>query len=176
MVVHAKDASGDRNFEAHPLTRYYHEIVQASTGSHWVLCMTLASMIEGVTKMLVPPEERKSDFDPSAIQDLKRHTKQWKGDKDLRSRILGSVANADEKGIVQSLNALRQSGTLELEPDHIRTWCLVRNQVMHGNLVSPWMDEEMEQQLQQLTELAHSVSAAYIRKCVSFIASGDRIQ
>src|SRR5690606_22044766 len=45
VVATAQDSKGHRNFEAHPLTRYYWEIVQARRGSNWVLCMTLASTV-----------------------------------------------------------------------------------------------------------------------------------
>jgi hypothetical protein len=50
MIVRAQDGDGERNFEAHPLVQYYHEVIQATRGSDWVWCMTLASAIEGLTK------------------------------------------------------------------------------------------------------------------------------
>lgn len=165
MVVHARNESGHPNFEAHPLTRYYHEIAQASTGSHWVLCLTLASMVEGVAKMLFPDGDRQSDYEPNDIQDLERHIKTWKGDSDLRGRILGSLALTKTKGIVQLLKALMDSGVIESE--HITTWQSVRNQVMHGNLVSPWIGQELDQHLRLLIEVTHRLSRAYIQKCIS---------
>lgn len=167
MVVHARDESGNLNFEAHPLTRYYHEIAQASTGSHWVLCMTLASVAEGVAKLLFPEAERKSDYKLADLQDLKRYINAWKGDVNLRGRIIGSLKQAESKGIVQSLNVLRKEGTIDSV--HVETWRSVRNQVMHGHLVSPWIDQELEQRLRRLIELVHRLSAAYVCKCVSLV-------
>lgn len=167
MVVHARNESGHPNFEAHPLTRYYHEIAQASTGSHWALCLTLASMVEGVAKMLFPDGDRQSDYEPNDIQDLERHIKTWKGDADLRGRILGSLALTKTKGIVQSLKALIGNGAIKAA--HIDTWQSVRNQVMHGHLVSPWIDQELDQRLSLLIELAHRLSRAYVHKCISLI-------
>lgn len=165
MVIHARDQSGMPNFEAHPLTRYYHEIAQASGGSHWVLCMTLASVVEGVAKLLFPESERKSDYSRADIEGLERHIKAWKGDSNLRSRILGSLALTKSKGIVQSLNNLLKEGIIDTI--HVETWQSVRNQVMHGELVSPWLDEELEQRLHRLIELTHRLSTRYVRTCVS---------
>ncbi len=167
MVVHAKDKAGHSNFEAHPLTRYYHEIIQAITGSHWVLCMTLASMVEGVVKMLFLEEDCKSDFSSADIESLKQHIRAWGGNGCLRGRILDSVAYAESKGIRQLLNALSKQGLINKK--HIKTWTSVRNQVMHGNLVSPWLDQELAQRLQQLIELARNLSTAYIRKSISLV-------
>ena len=53
MIVRAQDGDGERNFEAHPLVQYYHEVIQATRGSDWVWCMTLASAIEGLTKVSI---------------------------------------------------------------------------------------------------------------------------
>ena len=40
LIAEAKDENGNPNFEAHPLTRFFEEIIQATNGSKWVLCMT----------------------------------------------------------------------------------------------------------------------------------------
>lgn len=165
MVVHASDKSGAKNFESHPLTHYYEEIAEASTGSRWILCMTLTSVAEGVAKLLFPPAEQKSDFNPTDIENLRQHIKQWKGDSNLRSRILNSLAYAETKGIVQSMNTLCLSGALDSK--EVDAWKTVRNHVMHGNLVPRWMDEELEQQLERLIKLTHGLSEAYVRKCIS---------
>ncbi len=165
MVANARDGVGSPNFEAHPMTQFYHEISQATSGSHWVLCMTLSSIVEGIVKMLADPDQLKSDYDPGAIDNLKSHIKQWKGDNNLQSRTIGFLEFAKEKGIKSFLKSLCKSGVLDAE--HERAWSSVRNQVMHGNLVSPWLDEETEKRLKNITELVHRLSLAYVKKCVS---------
>lgn len=161
MIVTAKDDSGHRNFEAHPLTQYYHEIVQATTGSHWVLCMTLASVTEGIAKLLMSPEQRKSNVDPTAIQNLTDHIAAWTGDRILRDRAISAVTRAGERGIAQFMRTLCRQG--KLEEDAVKTWLAVRNQVMHGNLVSPWLDQELKAQLERLTNLTHSLALLYVQ-------------
>lgn len=162
MIAQARDEDGGRNFEAHPLTLYYHEVIQATRGSNWAWCLTLASAVEGVAKLLTPEAERKSDYAPEDIEGLKQHIKAWKGDKDLRGRILSSVALAETKGIVQALKKLKDEGAID--GDHINAWQIVRNQVMHGELVSPWSEQELEERMRLLTELMHRLSMKYIEK------------
>ena len=62
MVAEAKDLTGRPSFEAHRVTRFYEEVIQATQGSRWVLSMTLASTAEGLAKMVMSPEEKRSDF------------------------------------------------------------------------------------------------------------------
>lgn len=162
MISRARDEDGGRNFEAHPLTLYYHEVIQATRGSNWVWCLTLASAVEGVAKLIAPEAERKSDYAPEDIEGLKQHVKAWKGDKDLRGRILNSVALAETKGIVQILRRLKNEGAIS--DSHINAWQTVRNQVMHGELVAPWAEQELEERMRFLAELMHRLSMRYIAK------------
>lgn len=162
MIAQARDEDGRRNFEAHPLTLYYHEVIQATRGSNWAWCLTLASAVEGVAKLLTPEAERKSDYAPEDIEELKRHIKAWKGDKDLRGRILNSVVLAETKGIVQVLKKLKNEGAID--DGHINAWQTVRNQVMHGELVSPWSEQDLEERMRLLTELMHRLSMKYIEQ------------
>ena len=162
MISRARDEDGRRNFEAHPLTLYYHEVIQATRGSNWAWCLTLASAVEGVAKLLTPEAERRSDYVPEDIEGLKQHIKAWKGDKDLRGRILNSVALAETKGIVQILKKLKNEGAID--DGHINAWQTVRNQVMHGELVSPWSEQELEERMRLLAELMHRLSMKYIEQ------------
>lgn len=162
MITRATDKTGRPNFEAHPLTRYYHEIIQATHGSNWMWCMTLASAVEGVTKLLTPQSELKSDYAPADIEGLKQHIKAWKGDKHLRGRILSSVAYAETKGIVQILKKFKNGSAID--ESHIDAWQTVRNQVMHGELISPWSGQELEDRMRLLTELVHHLSMKYIEQ------------
>jgi hypothetical protein len=160
MVVRARDASGERNFEPHPLTRYYHEIIQATSGSAWIWCLTLASAIEGITGLLAPETERESSYAPHVIESLKEHIKAWLGDPGLRDRIVSSVDNAKSKGTIQVMKGLGVDSVIRR--DHAQAWQAVRNYVAHGNLVSPWPDQELEQRMRLLAEMMHLLSMKYV--------------
>jgi hypothetical protein len=160
-IVRARGKDGSRNFEGHPLSHYYREVIQATRGSNWVWCMTLASAIEGVTKLLTMGEERKSEFEPQAIKDMKKHIEAWPGDAGLRQRILGFVGKL-EKGEGQILRELRDQGVIA--DDHVKAWRDVRNRVMHGELVSPWSDEELERRMHLLAELMHRLGMKYVEQ------------
>lgn len=161
VVIHSQDGSGHPNFELNPLTHYYQELAQATTGSNWVLCMTLASIIEGVANLMYPVKDRVSDIDVGKVESLKSHIEEWKEDTHLRQRMLDSLARTKTNGVIQSLRGLCKSGVLDNA--HLKTWQTVRNQVMHGKLVSPWSTQELELQLKNLVHLVHGLSEAYIR-------------
>ncbi len=170
MVVYARNEAGEPNFQVNTLTHYYQELAQATSGSNWVLCMTLASIIEGVADLMFPACERVSDIDPVMIESLKAHIKEWRGDKHLRGRILGSLARTKTQGVIQSLRSLCEDGALE--QSQLETWITVRNQVMHGRLVSPWSTEELELQLKNLIQLVHRLSENYIRETAAAPSDG----
>lgn len=54
LILIAESRGLDRmpNFESHPITRFYEEIILAEQGSRWVICLTLASAAEGLVKIL----------------------------------------------------------------------------------------------------------------------------
>lgn len=167
MIIRAGKEKAEPDLALHQLTHYYQEIAQATTGSHWVLCMTLASVIEGVTKLMFPAVESvpavNNDWEAS-IRSLEAHVRDWKGESKLRQRLMDSLRGAREKGVVQKLKHLVNDKVVDKQ--HLDVWLSVRNNVMHGNLVSPWLTAELEKKLKLLVELAHRLSEAYIGKCV----------
>jgi len=156
LVAEARDPQGQRNFEVHKITRFYEEMIQATQGSRWVLCMTLASTAEAIARMLMRPDERKSDFDETEIESLKELLRTWKGDEHLKTRVLGDVARAGMRTIGRYLKDL--VGQNILVPQNERSWSAVRNAVMHGNLVSPWATEEEDARLLSLSDLVHRLT------------------
>lgn len=160
MLTRARDSEGRRHFESHPLTHYYHEIIQASRGSNWVWCLTFASAIEGIAKLLTPEQELKSDYSSSEMDKLRAHIGAWSGHEGLRGRILGLLKLVESKGIIQLLNGLAAQGVGTRE--QVGAWINVRNQVMHGHLVAPWSDEKLEEQMRMLAELMHQLSLHYV--------------
>lgn len=162
VVAKATDAKGEPNFEAHPLTRYYWEIVQASKGSNWVLCMTLASTVEGIVKMMFSEGERKAEWPESDLDGMKALVAGWKGDSNLRSAVTNFLNGFKTKGIRKTLKPLVEQGVITA--DQVDAWSRIRNAAMHGEMVLPWSDEEQEGRIRSLSELTHSVSRAYIKR------------
>ena len=162
VVAMAKDSGGHSNFEAHPLTRYYWEIIQAAKGTNWVLCMTLASVVEGIAKMMFSEAERKSDWPEADIDSLKQAVTNWKGNDDLRSVVINYVGGFKMKGVAKTLKSLVNEGIITAE--QISAWEKIRNTAMHGGMVVPWLDEDQDGRILSLIELTHRLSEAYIKR------------
>lgn len=162
VVARAKDSGGHRNFEAHPLTQYYWEIIQATNSTNWVLCMTLASVVEGVAKMMFSEAERKSDWPEADIDGLKEAVTNWKGNDDLRSVVINYVGGFKMKGVAKTLKSLVKDGVITAE--QISAWEKIRHTAMHGGMVVPWSDAEQDGRILNLIELTHRLSEAYIKR------------
>lgn len=162
VVAMAKDARGHSNFEAHPLTQYYWEIIQATKGTNWVLCMTLASVVEGTVKMMFSEAERKSDWPEADIDSLKQAVTNWKGNDDLRSVVINYVGGFKMKGVARTLKSLMTDRVINAE--QIAAWEKIRNTAMHGGMVVPWSDEEQDGRILGLIELTHRLCEAYIKR------------
>lgn len=162
IVATARDANGHRRFEAHPLTHYYWEIIQATQGSNWVLCMTLASTVEGIVKMMFSEPERKTDYEDEVVDSLKSAVENWRGDNNLRSRVLDYIGGFKTKGINKMLKSL--VGTNGITSEQTNAWIKLRNSSMHGDMVMPWSDEEQNARINNLIELTHRLSEAYIKR------------
>lgn len=172
VVAMAKDASGNRNFEAHPLTKFYWEIIQATNGTNWVLCMTLASVVEGIAKMMFSEAERKSDWPEADIASLKQAVTDWKGNDNLRSVVINYVGGFKTKGVAKTLTPLVDDGTITSE--QIFAWTKIRNNAMHGVMVLPWSDEEQDRRIFSLIELTHRLCEAYVKRKLTNEQSAER--
>jgi len=162
LVSEDRDKKGQPNFQSHRITRFYEEIIQATRGSRWVLCLTLASVGEGLAKMLMRPAERKSDFEEKNIESLKTIVAGWEGDERLRGRILADIARAAERSVGRYLRDLVQRGVLKESSE--RAWSSIRHAVMHGNLVTPWATEEDDKRLLDLADLVHGLTRELMRQ------------
>jgi len=162
LIAEARDGEGHPNFQAHPITRFYEEVIQATQGSRWVLCMTLASVGEGIAKMLMRPSEQRSDFAEKDIESLKATVEGWEGDKRLRDRILAEIGRASERSVGRFLWDLVRRGVLT--KNNGNAWSSVRHAVMHGNLVSPWSTEQEDKRLLDLADLVHRLTRELINQ------------
>lgn len=165
VVAMAKDVNGHSNFEAHPLTQYYWEIIQATKGTNWVLCMTLASVVEGIVKMMFSEAERKSDWPETDIDSLKQTVTNWKGNNDLRSVVINYVSGFKKKGVAKTLKSMVKDKVINAE--QIAAWEKIRNSAMHGGMVVPWSDEEQDERILDLIELTHRLCEAYVKRVIA---------
>lgn len=156
LVAGWRDDDGHQLFDANPVTRYYEEIIQATQGSRWVLCFTLASTAEGLARMLMAPGEERSDFPQGDLDGLLSHVSAWDGNKDLRDRVIAEVRRAGQRTIGRFLRDLVRAGIVEREGE--RAWAGIRHSVAHGNLVVPWATHESDQKLEALAGLVHSLT------------------
>lgn len=165
LIGESKGQDGMPNFEAHPITRFYEEIFQATRGSRWVLCMTLASAAEGLAKMSMKPEDHRSSFALKDIESLKTVVKAWVGDEALKDRTLNDIARSASVTVSRYLRQLVRSKALE--ESHAVAWMKVRNAVMHGNLISPWPTAEEDANIKSLADLVRRLTRILIDRHTS---------
>lgn len=161
LIAQARDKNNHPNFEAHPVTRFYDEITQATQGSQWVLCMTLASSAEGLARLLMTPAQREREFAETDTKSLRRAIEVWQGDEALKKRVLGWFSRLGETSVPKFLKGLVRRGVLAA--DNERDWSAVRNAVMHGNLTSPWSTEEEDKRIRSLADLVHRLTCELVR-------------
>jgi len=156
LIAKYRDEDGHPNFEAHRITRFYEEIIQASQGSRWVWCLTLASAAEALAKMLMKPGDQQAEFTAVDLKSIKETVSDWKGDEQVRSRVLNSIGYLGQKTVAAFLRDLVKRGVIEQRNEE--AWGKVRNSVMHGNLVMPWSTQEDDENIIALGELVHALT------------------
>lgn len=162
LVATSRDGSGDLHFEANPLSRYYQEIVLSSAATNWVICMTLSSAVEGILKLIHPNDQWRSEWSDDDLKGMRDHIVGWSGDTGIKGRMLEAVSRLAHKGATSLLSGLADEGGFGR--DHVAAWKSVRNQVMHGNLVSPWPSDELQAKMGLLIELTHKLARTYVRR------------
>jgi DNA-binding transcriptional ArsR family regulator len=150
------------SLEPHPITRFYEEIAQSARGSRWVLCMTLASAAEGIANMLPRPAEQMPPFSETEVDELKKTIQAWRGNDELRERVLGWFSFLGQTSVKAHLRQLREQGAIT--KDNEDAWNKVRNAVMHGTLVVPWATKRDDERIHALADLVHRLTRELIRK------------
>ncbi|MDB5575698.1 MAG: hypothetical protein JWR80_874 [Bradyrhizobium sp.] len=161
-------------FERHKITTLYEEVIQASRGSRWLWALTFASSIEGVIRMIAPRGSRRGDADDDAIAAISAHIEAWTDTdparkKDvaaqLRRTAIGAVQRSREASPRYVLNHLRKGGAVT--SFQIAAWERIRNEVMHGNLVSPYSSQEDDALLLALAGLLHALTQEVVSPSVA---------
>ncbi len=156
-VADSRDALGNRNFEPNKVTQLYHEVVQAAHASRWIWALTYASAVEGVALLLVPRGTPRAGSDPTAVVDFCGYIDAWDGTNvQLKNVAKGAARRTLETSAIQALRDMRDAG--DVTSDQFKAWDKLRNQVMHGSLVSPYSSAEEDKLLMDLASLLHAVT------------------
>ncbi len=99
---------------SHQLTQYYEELIQATDGSKWVLCMSLANVIEGLVRLLLPKSGTKpkvENFLKSLVSEgvvTEVHRRAWSRVRNevMHGTLLPLWSTREEEDRIQSLAEL----------------------------------------------------------------------
>jgi hypothetical protein len=149
-------------WESHTVTSFYEEVIQAARGSRWVWILTLASSIEGMTRLLVPASELRSDADAAALAELAAHIAAWKGKQRLKDAAISSVRRLDTVSVIRALLGLVDTGIGTRK--QVDSWKKVRNRAMHGELISRYSSREDDQVLLDMADLLRALTTALARR------------
>ena len=150
------------NWESHTVTGFYEEVIQAARGSSWVCALTLASSIEGLTRLIVPADTLRADANATGLRLLSEHIATWDGAVRLKDAAIGFVQRLDFVSVNRALLDLTCSGVGTRT--QVDSWKKVRNSVMHGELVSPYSSEEDDQILVDMAELLRALTREAARR------------
>jgi hypothetical protein len=155
-----------RDFEPHPVTRFYDELAQVAKASRWVMALTLAGCTEGLAKLLRPK---------LSVKELEDEA-QWSKDADslaekiekleavnaLKKRAIEAVRQTKGASTAGTLKAIQKSGAIT--PDQFAAWSDLRHKVAHGNLIFPYSNEEQDKKLMHLVDIVRASTQELLKR------------
>jgi len=166
FIATARNASGHPNFEANTITHHYEEVIQACRGSRWVTALTLAGSIEGLIRLLTPRGTKRPDAHTPGITSIVEHIEKWpaetKEDRHLIGVAISAVHRTAETTPKYVLDELVKARVAT--GSQVKAWSKIRNDVMHGKLVSPYSSEEDDRVLMQMADLLHALTIHLVRR------------
>lgn len=72
----------------------------------------------------------------------------------LRERLLNNLGLVSKRSVLALMRCLGVKGNVNR--DHVQTWSEIRNSMMHGEMVEPWLSEEGDANMQEL--LVHDLT------------------
>lgn len=159
-IAQYRNKDDSREFEAHPLTRFHEEVIQARlAGSHWVIALCAASAIEGIVKLGPELAKTETDFTKEEISQAISYLTDLQPKK-LRDRLCSMTAQLQRPSPVRYLSTLMKDNVITF--DQLDAWNKIRNRVAHGNLFEPWGTEISDTQLTNLIKLLYCLTAIRI--------------
>jgi hypothetical protein len=154
-----------RNFEPHKITRLYQEIIQAALGSRWVWALTFASSIEALSKMLISKDREPTSSEAEAVEIVVKHINAGPGDPRLKAIAVNAVHRTAEITTIRALRDLKAAGVVT--EGELSAWKKIRDEVMHGSLVSPYSNAEDDERLMSLAAMMHALTREILRRTVT---------
>jgi len=168
VIALARDLSG----EVHSITRLYDELAEVANASRWVMALTLAGCTEGFEKLLRPKmtaDEFGEEAQSKEADELAEAIEKLKGADALKKRAIQAIQLTKGASTARTLRALQRRGVIT--PEQYGAWNDVRNRVMHGNLVSPYSNEDEDNQFSHLIAIVRALTRELINRSCASLAS-----
>jgi len=158
-------------FYGNPLSYYYRELHFASQRTIWLRNMAYAATIEAFADLLIPEKKRKlKSTEADSIAAIKRYLSDFNREgmsaeqrmTDCRKieslhNALAYIQNWSARG---KLLELVNQGVLDRK--HEKSWSLIRNPTMHGELGDTWSTAEGDEHTRNLMEAVARMTCAVI--------------
>src|SRR4029077_17486151 len=135
--------------------------IQAARGTRWVWALTFASTIEALVKMLPSAGTSPTPEEAAEVDAVVEHIRKGCGSERLKSMGINSVRRSLEMTTIKLIRGLKNQGVVTAEQQS--AWEKMRNAVMHGSLVSPYSNEEEDEQLRALAQMVHALTREVLR-------------
>jgi hypothetical protein len=158
----------DRNLsgEVHSITRLYDELAEVANASRWVMALTLAGCTEGLEKLLRPKmtadEFGEGESQSKEADELAEAIERLKGADGLKKRAIQAILQTKGASTARTLRALQRCGVITSE--QYGAWNDIRHRVMHGNLVSPYSNEDEDNQFSHLVAIVRALTLELINR------------
>jgi hypothetical protein len=135
--------------------------VSASRTSRWLYALAFASAVEGVINKICPPGENETSDQDELVGAFKKHVDAWEPHcPAIKEQAKNAASRAVQTSASKTLRAMRDSGAVTR--DQFKAWRRLRNDVMHGKLVSPYSSEQEDKLLLDLAGLLHAVTKVWV--------------
>jgi hypothetical protein len=84
------------------------------------------------------------------------------GTSALKRRAIEAVLQTKGASTAGTLRALQNGGVIT--PEQFGAWNNVRHKVMHGNLLSPYSNENQDKQLEHLIAIVHGLTRDLVKR------------
>lgn len=162
FIARSREADGHPRWASNPVTKLFEEVILASDGTRNNLALTLATSVEGLTKMIMPGRVIRPDAPQEEIQDLVRHIKLWNGPDNIKDAAIRAVDRHTEMTVDRIHKLLISNGSIK--KSDVTAWKSIRHKVAHGELMSPYSSEGEDNKIVALGSLMRDLAHCVFRQ------------